>query len=134
MEIEDDGFVFCKEGFEFVVAKTVGVVKIWDQFEEIDDVDETDLYLWQVLAEQCDGGKGFLCWDISARCHDHIWLLVCAVGGEFPNSDAFGAMGNGVVHVEVLKMVLLVGDDDVDVVGAAKTVVGYREKAVGVWW
>jgi hypothetical protein len=90
--------------------------------------------LWEVFAEESDGGKGFLGWNVSARGHDDVWLFVCAVGGKFPDSDTFGAMGDGVLHVEVLEMVLLVGDDDVDVVGAAETVVGYREKAVGVWW
>jgi hypothetical protein len=37
-------------------------------------------------------------------------------------------------HGEVLEMLLLVGDDDVDVVGAAEAVVHGRKQAVGVRW
>jgi hypothetical protein len=35
-------------------------------------------------------------------------------------------------HVQVLQVLLLVGDDDVDVVAAAQAVIGDRQKAIGI--
>ena len=90
--------------------------------------------MWEVFAEEGDSGQGFLGWHVTTRCHDDVWFFVFAVGGELPNTSTFGAMGDGVVHIEVLEMILLVSNNDVDIVGAAETVIGDREKAIGVWW
>jgi len=123
VEVEDARFVVCEEGFEFDVAEAVGVVGLWDQLEQVDNVDESDFEVGQCFAEKSCGSERFLSWYVTARRHDEIWFLALICGSPLPDSSAFCAMCNGVFHVEVLKMVLLVGNNDVDVVGAAETVV-----------
>ena len=54
------------------------------------------------------------------------------VAGPFPDADALGAVRDGGVHVQVLKMQLLVGDDHIDVVLAPQAVVGHREQAIHI--
>ena len=72
--------------------------------------------------------------NVTAGCHDDVGLLVLVVTRPFPDADALCAVGNSLLHGEVLQMLLLVGYDDVDVVFAAEAVVHRREQAVGVWW
>jgi hypothetical protein len=43
-------------------------------------------------------------------------------------------MSNSLLHIEKLKVFLLVGDDDVDVVGASQAVVTDREQAIRIRW
>ncbi len=62
-------------------------------------------------------------WDVAAGCHDKVGVFALVVAGPVPDSDALGAVLDCFIHVEILDMVLLVGNDDVDVIGAAKTVV-----------
>ena len=100
--------------------------------EEIDDVDEADLEVGEVLAEDGGGGEGFLRGDVAGAGHDDVGLGAVVGGGPVPDADAFGAVLDGGVHVEVLEVRLLVGDDDVDVVDGAEAVVGDGEEAVGV--
>jgi len=61
--------------------------------------------------------------NIAARCHDNIGVFALVVTGPVPDSDALRAMLNRIFQVEVLYMVLLVGNDDVDVVDAPETVI-----------
>lgn len=123
VEVKNDGLVLSEEGLELIVTQTVGMVVMWDQLEQVDDVDKADLDLWQMLPEEGNSSKRLLCWDITTRDHDDIGLLVFAVGGKLPDSNALGAVNDSIVHVEVLEMFLLIGNNDVDVIGAAKTVV-----------
>jgi hypothetical protein len=134
VEVEDDRFIFCKKGFKLVVAETVRVVEVWDKLEKIDNVHETDLDLWEMLAQKSDSGERLLSWNITARRHHNVWFFIDTIGSEFPNTNTLGTMSDCIVHVEILEMLLLISDNDVDVVGATETMVGHREQAVGVWW
>jgi hypothetical protein len=72
--------------------------------------------------------------DVSAGGDDDVGLFAVVVGGPVPDTDALGAVGDGGVHVEELDVVLLVGDDNVDVVGGAEAVVHCAQQAVRVGW
>jgi len=100
--------------------------------EEVDDVDETDFEGWAAFAKNGYGGEGFGRGDVAGAGHDDIGFRAIVVAGEVPDADAFGAVVDGLIHVEVLEMQGLIGDDDVDVVGAAEAVVGDREEAVAI--
>ena len=86
-----------------------------------------------MLAEQRGGGEGFLRDDVAAAGHDEVWFGAGVVRGPGPDAEALGAVGDGVVHVEVLEVELLVCDDGVDVVGGAEAVVHDAEEAIAVW-
>jgi len=51
VEVEDDGFVICEDGFPFAIRQAVRVVDFGNQLEEVDDVDETDLEVGEEVAE-----------------------------------------------------------------------------------
>ena len=85
-----------------------------------------------MLSEESRGCKRFLGHDITARCHDKIGLLAFVIGSPRPDAEAFRAVRDGVLHAEILQVQLLVGDDGVDVVGGAETVVHNRQQAISV--
>ena len=102
------------------------------QAHEIHHIDHADLELRQVLpqnfhrSQRLDGG---LC---TAAGHDHIRLLALVVGGPLPDTQALGAVLDGLLHGEVLHSRVLGGHDHIDIVAAADTVVNAAEQAVGI--
>lgn len=116
VEVEDDGRVRRKQADPLVIAHAVRMLAGVDQLEQVHAVDVADLELGEVLQEQVDGGQRLVRADVTGRSHDQIGVL-SNVGAELgPDADALGAVRDGSVHVEVLEVVLLVGDDDVDVI------------------
>ena len=134
VESEDDGPVVGEERGVLGICQAVRVVAVGDELEEVDDVDEAHFHVWEVLAQEGGCGEGFLRHYISAGGDDNVGLFAVVVGGPVPDADAFGAVGDGGVHVEELDVVLLVGDDYVYVVGGAEAVVHCAQQAVCVWW
>lgn len=117
VEVEHDWPVVGEDVCPLLVRHSVGMVGVGDKLEEIDDVNKSDLEFGKELSEESGGSERLLGRNITAGCHDEIWLLSVVVGGEVPDTETLGAMGNGFLHVEELEMVLLIGNDDVDVVG-----------------
>ena len=106
------------------------VFSLRHQAEEVDDIDETNLQIRAVLAQNCGSSERFGSRNISGAGHDDIRLGPCIGRCPVPDSDAFGAVLDGLVHVEELQMRSLVGNDDVDVVRAAQAVICDTEQAV----
>lgn len=134
VEGEDDGLVGGEERGVLAVREAVRVVAVRDELEQVDDVDEAhlDVDVGEVLAQQRRRCQRFLRHDV-ARARDHdVRLRAGVVRRPVPDADAFGAVRDGGLHGEELQVVLLVGDDDVDVVGRAEAVVHCAEEAVGV--
>lgn len=134
VEVEYDGFVVCEDGGPLSVAESVGMVDFRDEFEEIDYVDESDLEVWKELAEESGGSERLMCGYITAGCHDDIRLDALVIGGPVPDAETLGAVLNGLFHLEILQMILLVGDDDIDVVVAAQAMVCHGKKTVSIRW
>jgi hypothetical protein len=134
MEIEDDGLIVSEDVCPLLVGHSMGMVNRGDELEEIDNVDESDLELWEVLAEKSSGSEGFLGGDITAGSHDEIRLLTVVVGCPIPDSDTLGAVSNGLLHREELEMLLLVCNNDVDVVGGTEAMIHDGEEGVSVRW
>jgi len=134
MEIEDDGLVVGEDVGPLLIGHSMGMVSLVDELEEIDNVDESDLELGEELAEKSGGSKRLLRGDITAGSHDEIRLLTVVVGSKVPDSDTLGAVSNSLIHGKELKMVLLVCNNDVDVVGGTEAMVHDGEKGVSVRW
>jgi len=105
-----------------------------NELEEIDNIHKTDLERREELAEESGGGEGFVGWDVAAGGHDDVGLDALIVAGPVPDSDTLGAVLDGIFHVEELQVVLLVGDNNVDVVSATEAVVGYGKETVSIGW
>ena len=102
------------------------------ELEEVDDVDEADLQVREELAQHDDGRERFLRRDVAGAGHHDVGLDAFIVARLPPDADALRAVGDGLVHVHVLQVLLLVADDDVDVVRALEAVVGDAEQRVDV--
>src|SRR5262249_47080513 len=88
------------------------------------DVHEPDLRVREVLAQQGGGGQGLHRRHVAAARHDHIGFGPLVVAGPIPEAEAFRAVRDRRLHVQILQVDLFVRDDHVDVVEAAQAVVG----------
>jgi hypothetical protein len=85
-------------------------------------------------AQQLNGGQRLLRRHVAGRGDDEVRLLSrWHVRGPVPDAGAGGAELVGLLHREVLKVRLLVEDDEVDVILAAQAVVQDGQPRVGVW-
>ena len=54
--------------------------------------------------------------DVTTAGHDYIRLLAGVSAELWPDTDTLGAVLDGLFHVQILQMILLVCDNNVDVV------------------
>jgi len=134
VEVENNRLVIGKDGIVLGVGQTVWMIAIGLQLEQVDDIDEANLQLGKMLTKKGSSSKRFLRASVTATCHDDIRLCTCIVGGPRPNTKTLATVGDGVFHVEELKVVLLVGNNDVDVVDRLEAVVHGAEQSVGIRW
>ena len=127
MEVEYYGFIVGEQRLELLSTEAVRMVCLLDQLEEVDDVNEADFEIWQMLSKKSSCGQGLFRDDIATRCHYDVWLCTLVVRGPLPNTDAFGAMAYGVLHIQILEMVLLICHDHIDVIFRTQAVVSNRE-------
>ena len=132
VEGEDDRLVLGEQGVEIAVRQAVRMLARRLQLHQVHDVDDADLQLRQMLADQLDGGQRLQRRHVAAAGHDHVGLAALVVAGPFPDAEPGGAVLDGLVHRQPLRRRLLAGDDDVDVVAAAQAVVGHRQQRIGV--
>ena len=102
------------------------------QLHQIDDVDDADLQIGRVPAQQIDRGQRLQRRHVAAAGHHDVGLAAAVVAGPFPDAKPGFAMLDRLVHRQPLRRRLLAGDDDVDVVAAAQAVIGDGQQAVGV--
>ena len=99
---------------------------------QVDDVDDADLELGQVLADQVDRGQRLERGDVAGAGDDDVGLAALVVAGPVPDPDAARAVEDRLVHRQPVRRRLLAGHDHVDVVAAAQAVVGDRQERVRV--
>jgi len=102
------------------------------QSHKVHDVDDADFDVREMVAEKINGGESFERRDVSSAGQNDIWLSTLIGAGPIPDADTGRAMLDGSVHVEILERGLFAGDDDVDVIAAAKAMIGDGEETVGV--
>ena len=112
--------------------QAVRVLGLRLELHQVDDVDDADLQLRQVLAQDRDRGQRLQRRHVAGAGHDDVRLRAPVVAGPLPDADARRAVLDGLVHRQPLRRRVLARDHDVDVVTAAQAVVHHREQAVGV--
>src|SRR5438132_13669823 len=95
------------------------------KLHQIDDVNDSNLEVRNVLPKQMHGRQRLQGRAIAAAYHHDLRLRSLIIARPFPDSDPYGAVLDRSVPIEVLKRRLLPGHDDIDVVPAAQTMVGY---------
>ena len=86
----------------------------------------------KMLAKEIHGGQRFQRRHVAAAGHHDVRFASLVVAGPFPDADARRAMFDRLVHRQPLRSRLFAGDDDVDIVAAAQTVIGDRQERVRV--
>ena len=84
------------------------------------------------LAQDRGRGQRLLRRHVAAAGQHDVGLLAGVGAGPRPDAEALGAVDDRLVDGGELQVLLLVGDDDVDAVGAAQALVGDRQQRVGV--
>ena len=121
-----------EQAVEIPVGQAVRMLAGGRELVQIDHVDEADLEVGEVLAQQHRRRQRLLGRNVAGTGHHHIRFDALVVAGPVPDADALGAMLDGRIHVQILQVLLLVADDDVDVVGALQAMVGDRQQAVHI--
>src|SRR4030095_9014945 len=94
------------------------------QPEKIDDIDESQLQVRHALSQDRRRRQGLHRRYVSAAGQDDVRFLTGIGAGARPDTEALGAMHASLIDRRELKMLLFVSDEDVDVVLAAKAVIG----------
>jgi hypothetical protein len=102
------------------------------QAHEVDDVDDADLELGQVLAQERRGGQHLQGGDVARATQDHVGLGAGVAAGPVPRADPARAVQDRVLHRQPVERRLLARHHHVDVVAAAQAVVHDRQERVGV--
>ena len=99
---------------------------------QIHHVDEANLQVGELLAQDRNRRQRFLRQDIAGAGHHHVRLRAAIVAGPLPDADAFCAVNDRRIHVEINQVRLLVRNDDIDVVLAAQAMVRHAQQAVRI--
>ena len=103
------------------------------QHHEINHVDDADADIWNIVAQQRNRSERLKGRYVAGAGHDHVGIA-SVVAGPMPDAGADGAMANRRIDVEPLPFRLLSGDDQVDVVAAAQTMIRDRQQAICIGW
>lgn len=77
-------------------------------------------------------GQGFHGCRVAGAGHHQVGLRPLIVARPIPNAGAFGAMPDGSLHVEILQMRLLIGNDHIEVARAAQAVIRDAQQTIRV--
>ena len=132
VEVEDDGFIFGKDRIVIGVGQSVRVHTVRLQLHQVDHVDETDLQIGQVVAQDSRRGERFEGRGIAAAGDNDIGFLSCVVGRPIPNGNALRAVVDRLFHRQPLEAGVLGCYDDVDVVLALDAMVKAGKQAVRI--
>src|SRR5580692_244321 len=102
------------------------------KLEQVDHVYETDLQIGTLLAKNGGRGKSLHGYDIAGTGYHCVGLAAFVVARPRPDADAFFAVFDRRVHIEILQMGLLVSDDHIHVVNAPQTMVSRAQQAIHV--
>ena len=129
---EDHRLAVGEQRVELPLGEPVRVLGLRLQPHQVDDVDDPHLQLGQALAQERRGGDGLQRRNVPGAGEHDVRLVVALVRGPLPDADPARAVGDRLVHRQVVERRLLAGHDHVDVVAGAQAVVGDGQQAVGV--
>src|SRR5579872_251529 len=93
------------------------------ELEQVDHVYETDFQIGELLAKNGGRGKSLHGDDVAGAGYHYVGLGALIVARPRRNADAFFAVCDRRIHIQVLKMRLLISDDDIYIVNAPQTMV-----------
>src|ERR1700733_5063990 len=131
MEGEDHRLVCREQLIEILILQTMGMLGLRLQYHQIHHVDDTDADIGNVCAQQGHGSERLKRRHIAGAGHDHVGIPGI-VAGPAPDTSTGGAVANRRINVEPLPLRLFPGDDQIDVVAAAQTMIRHRKQAVGI--
>src|SRR5215469_2816842 len=108
------------------------MVSLWQQAQQINDVDVADLEVRKLLPQHADRRQSLLGGNVAGRSHYDLRLDTLVATRRLPPANALRAVGDGGIHAQVLQVLLFIADDYVDVVLAPQAVVGNRQQRVDV--
>jgi len=123
MEVEDDRLVDREQRVEIAIREAIGMFSLWLQFEKINDIDKTNLQVWNFFPEKNRGRERLLCGNIARRGKNNIRLSPLVIAGLCPNADALGTVPYGCIEIQILQMQLLITDEHIYVVLAAQAMI-----------
>ena len=100
---EDDRPVRREQRVELRVGQAVRVLRRRLEAHQVDDVDEADLQLGQVLADQVDRGQRLEGRDVAGAGDDDVGLAALVVAGPVPDPDPARAVEDRLVHREPVR-------------------------------
>ena len=100
------------------------------QSHQVDDIHYAHLEIGQVFAQQSSRGKRLERRHVAGTGEHYIGLAAKIGRRPLPDADAGAAMLDGGVHIEPLRCRLLAGDDHIDHVAAAQTVIRDTQQRV----
>src|SRR5437667_31716 len=86
-------------------------------------VHHAHLQFWNVMAKPPRRRNSFHSHDITGTTQHHIRLKVTFIACPVPYGQTTGAVFNGFLHVQELKVRLLANDNEVHIIPAAETMV-----------
>ena len=117
---------------EVAVGQSVRMLRRRLELEQIDHVDEPDLQIRELLAQDGGCGQRFRRDHIARARDDDVGFDVLVRAGPGPDPDALFAVPDRGLDVQILQMELFVRDDDVHIVDASQTVIGHAQQTVRV--
>ena len=124
MEVEDDRLIWSENRLKLPIGHSMRMLGTGNKPKEIYDINKTHLNVRDGFAKQGRGCQRLHCRNVSTARHHHVRFGALVVAGPIPDPRAFRAMLDRRFHVQLLKMYLLVGNDDVDVIDASQAMVG----------
>src|SRR6266581_9036038 len=106
-----DGLIFCEVLYEGGIIQPMRVY-IWRvKCHQINNVHHAHLQFWNVMAKPPRRRNSFHSHDITGTTQHHIRLKVTFIACPVPYGQTTGAVFNGLLHVQELKVRLLVDDN-----------------------
>ena len=121
---EYHGPVFRENLVELRIGQTVRMLVRRLEPHEVNHVHHPDRELREMRADQVRGGEGLERRHVAGACKHDVRLAALVCARPIPDAEATRAVGDRLVHRQVVEGRLLARDDHVDVVAAAQAVVG----------
>ena len=86
VEGEDDRLVDGEESVEVTVGEAMRMLAVRLQRHQVDDIDDADLQLGRVLAQEVDRGQRLERRHVAAAGHHHIGLAAVVVARPWPDA------------------------------------------------
>src|SRR5271157_3950575 len=93
------------------------------EFEKVDHVNEPDLDIGELLAQQSRRGQSLLRGDVAGRRENYVGFAALIVACPVPDPDALRTVLDCRFHIEVLEVELFIRDDNINVVLASEAMV-----------